>query len=172
MSSLLADERLYWPVGFEPYTPAHHFEGGKEDPKFRTKLKIAQELVEHAVEEGISFRAVVTDSFYGEDEDLKWALRELKVGYVLALKPSHSWLHRGEGEEIGALWEAALGAQWEDLDSPGDWVKVVRRFRDGHKEKWVGPGGGRRPLRPPKSAERERFVATTDPKELPDKATC
>ena len=169
VSSLLADERLYWPVGFEPYTPAHHFEGGKEDPKFRTKLKIAQELVEHAVEEGISFRAVVTDSFYGEDEDLKWALRELiKVGYVLALKPSHSWLHR-EGEEIGALWEAALGAQWEDPDSPGDWVKVVRRFRDGHKEKWwalevdVGPYGPRRAQR--------AVVATTDPKELPDKAT-
>jgi DDE superfamily endonuclease len=168
VSSLLADERLYWPVGFEPYTPAHHFEGGKEDPKFRTKLKIAQELVEHAVEEGISFRAVVADSFYGEDEDLKWALRELKVGYVLALKPSHSWLHR-EGEEIGALWEAALGAQWEDPDSPGDWVKVVRRFRDGHKEQWwalevdVGPYGPRRVHR--------AVVATTDPKELPDKAT-
>jgi hypothetical protein len=168
VSSLLADERLYWPVGFEPYTPAHHFEGGKEDPRFRTKLKIAQELVEHAVEEGISFRAVVADSFYGEDEDLKRALRELKVGYVLALKPSHSWLHR-EGEEMGALWEAALGGGWEDPDSPGDWVKVVRRFRDGHEEEWwalevdVGPYGPRRAQR--------AVVATTDPKELPDKAT-
>jgi len=168
VSSLLADERLYWPVGFEPYTPAHHFEGGKEDPKFRTKLKIAQELVEHAVEEGISFRAVVTDSFYGEDEDLKWALRELsiKVGYVLALKPSHSWLHR-EGEEIGALWEAALGAQWEDPDSPGDWVKVVRRFRDGHKEKWwalevdVGPYGP--------EERRERLLPPPIPKSCPTK---
>jgi SRSO17 transposase len=85
VSSLWADEGVYWPVAFEPYTPAHHFEGGKEDPKFRTKLKIAKELVERAVEEGVPFRAVVADSFYGEDEDLKWALRELKVGYVLAL---------------------------------------------------------------------------------------
>ena len=168
VTSLLADEKLYWPLDFEPYTPAHHFEGAKEDPKFRTKLKIARELVEHAVEEGISFRAVVADSFYGEDEDLKWALRELNVGYVLALKPSHSWLHR-EGEEIGALWEAALGAQWGDPDSPGDWVKVLRRFRDGHKEQWwalevdVGPYGPRRAQR--------ALVATTDPHTLPDKAT-
>jgi hypothetical protein len=169
VTSLLADEKLYWPIAFEPYTPAHHFEGGKADPAFRTKLKIAEELVELSVEEGIPFRAVVADSFYGEDEDLKWALRELNVGYVLALKPSHSWLHR-EGEETGALWEAALGAQWEDPDSsPEDWVKVVRRFRDGHKEQWwalevdAGPYGPRRAQR--------AVVATTDPGRLPDKAT-
>jgi DDE superfamily endonuclease len=166
VTSLWADEGVYWPVNFEPYTPAHHFAGGKEDPKFRTKLKIAKELVEHAVEEGIAFRAVVADSFYGEDEDLKWTLRELEVGYVLALKPSHSWLHR---EEIGALWEAALGAQWGDPDSPGDWVKVVRRLRDGHKEEWwaleveAGPYG-------PGRAQRA-VVGTTDLKELPEKAT-
>jgi hypothetical protein len=168
VSSLLADEGVYWPVAFEPYTPAHHFEGGKEDPKFRTKLKIAKELVEQAVEEGIPFRAVVADSFYGEDEDLKWALRELNVGYVLALKPSHSWLHR-EGEEIGALWEAAEEAGWEDKNDPGQWVEVVRRFRDGHEQVWwalevdVGPYG-------PERAQRA-IVATTDPKELPEKAT-
>jgi SRSO17 transposase len=66
VSSLLADEKIYWSVNFEPYTPAHHFEGGKEDPKFRTKLKIATQLVEQSVEEGIPFRAVVADSFYGE----------------------------------------------------------------------------------------------------------
>ena len=39
VSSLLADEKLYWPVDFEPYTPAQYFEGGKQDPKFRTKLR-------------------------------------------------------------------------------------------------------------------------------------
>jgi hypothetical protein len=168
VSSLWADEGVYWPVNFEPYTPAHHFEGGKEDPKFRTKLKIAKELVERTLEEGIPFRAVVADSFYGEDEDLKWALRELKVGYVLALKPSHSWLHR-EGEEIGALWEAALAAEWEGPGSSGAWVKVERRFRDGHQEEWwvlevdVGPYG-------PQRAHRA-VVATTDPENLPDKVT-
>jgi len=65
-SSLWADEKIYWPVNFEPYTPAHHFEGGKKDPEFRTKLKIAAQLVEQSVEEEIPFRAVVADSFYGE----------------------------------------------------------------------------------------------------------
>jgi hypothetical protein len=37
VSSLWADEKLYWPLDFEPYTPAHHCERGKEDSCFRTK---------------------------------------------------------------------------------------------------------------------------------------
>jgi SRSO17 transposase len=90
VSSLWADEKIYWPVAFEPYTPAQHFEGGKEDPAFRTKLKIASQLVELSVQEGIPFRAVVADSFYGEDEGFKQSLSELGVGYVMALKPSHA----------------------------------------------------------------------------------
>jgi hypothetical protein len=168
VSSLWADESVYWPVAFEPYTPAHHFEGGKQDPKFRTKLKIARELVElSTVEEGIPFKAVVADSFYGEDEDFKCSLEELKVGYVLALKPSHAWWHKIG--EVGSPYEAALAAQWKDAHHPGDWEKVVRRFRDGHEEVWwalevdVGPYGPRR--------SRRAVVVTTDPEHLADKAT-
>src|SRR3712207_5286963 len=63
VSSLWADEGVYYPVDFEPYTPAHHFDGGKNDPGFRTKLKITSELVELAVERSIPFTAVVADSF-------------------------------------------------------------------------------------------------------------
>jgi SRSO17 transposase len=92
---LWAEEGVYWPIAFEPYTPAHHFEGGKADRAFRTKLKIAKELVERAVEADGPFRAVVADSFYGEDENFKHSVGELGVGYVLALKPSHaSWWHK------------------------------------------------------------------------------
>jgi hypothetical protein len=168
VSSLWADESVYWPVAFEPYTPAHHFQGGKQDPKFRTKLKIARELVELcAVEEGIPFKAVVADSFYGEDEDFKRSLEELGVGYVLALKPSHAWWHKIG--EVGSPWEAAAAAEWEDAQHPGDWERVVRHFRDGHEEVWwalevdVGPYAPQR--------ERRSVVATTDPEHLPDKAT-
>src|SRR5215213_8123499 len=59
VSSLLADEEAYYPLEVEPYTPAHHFGGGKTDSAFRTKLKIASELVGRTVEKEIPFRAVV-----------------------------------------------------------------------------------------------------------------
>jgi SRSO17 transposase len=62
VSSLWADERVYYPVSVEPYTPASHFAKGKNDPQFRTKLQIARQLVERALEEGFPFRAVVADS--------------------------------------------------------------------------------------------------------------
>src|SRR5919199_1235693 len=32
VTSLWADEQLYYPLHIEPYTPAHHFEKGKADP--------------------------------------------------------------------------------------------------------------------------------------------
>lgn len=169
VSSLWADEGVYYPLEVEPYTPKHHFEGGTSDPRFRTKLKIASQLVEKAVEGSIPFKAVVADSFYGEDEGFKRSLSELGVGYVVALKPSHAWWHRVG--EIGSPYEAALaaGQAWEDERHPGDWVKVMRRFKDGHEQQWwalevdVGPYGPQR--------DRRSVVATTDPKELPDKAT-
>lgn len=82
--------------------PLRLIEGKKNDPAFRTKLKIARQLVERSVETGLGFRAVVADSFYGEDRGFKRSLGGLGVGYVLALKKSHSWWHV-EGT-IGALW--------------------------------------------------------------------
>src|SRR5947209_5241064 len=96
VTSLWADEELYYPVHVEPYTPAHHFAQGKADPDFRTKLAIAVELVQQAVNAGIPFRAVVADCFYGEDHGVQQGIRGLGKGYVLAQS-----LVRGEIAEIG-----------------------------------------------------------------------
>ncbi len=167
VTSLWADEGVYYPVDVEPYTPTHHFPKGKKDPQFRTKLKIAVELVRRAVQAHIPFRAVVADSFYGEDRGVKQGLRALGVGYVLALKPSHAWWHP-QGA-IGSFQEAAQAAGWQSPERPGKWVKVTRTFRDGSSQDWwalevvTGPYG---------PSKRERVViATTDPLTLPDLTT-
>jgi SRSO17 transposase len=167
VTSLWADERVYYPIDVEPYTPAHHFEKGKQDPQFRTKLKLAVELVRRAVQAHLPFRAVVADSFYGEDRGVKGGLRELGVGYVLALKPSHEWWHPARA--IGSFQEAAQAARWKSPEQPGRWVKVTRRFRDGSRQDWwaleviTGPYG-------PQKQERV-VIATTDPLTLPDLTT-
>ena len=54
VTSLWADERVYYPVDFEPYTPESYFAKGRNDPAFRTKLKIALQLVQQAVEQGLA----------------------------------------------------------------------------------------------------------------------
>ena len=167
VSSLWADEGVYYPVDVEPYTPAVYFAKGKNDPQFRTKLKIALQLVERALEEGIPFRAMVADSFYGEDRTLRGGLRKLSVPYVMALKPSHAWWHP-EGV-AGTLQDVAHEAGWVSAEQPGKWRRITRTFRDGNQEDWwvleivAGPYG-------PDKTERS-IVATTDPETLPDLST-
>jgi hypothetical protein len=167
VTSLWADEQLYYPLEVEPYTPAHHFPHGKADPAFRTKLAIGAESVRRAMEAGIPFRAVVADSFYGEDHGFQRGMRELGVGYVLALKPSHAWWHLIG--TIGSLQEAAEAAGWKTPKEPGDWVQIQRSFRDGHTESWwalevdLGPYGPEKALR--------AIVVTTDPAALPERTT-
>jgi SRSO17 transposase len=91
-TAVWADERIYYPLEVEPYTPAHHFEGAKEDPRFRTKPGIALELLEAAVAGGIPFRAVVGDILYGEHRGFRKGLDSKRIPYVvLALKPSYAW---------------------------------------------------------------------------------
>lgn len=93
VGALWADERIYYPVDVEPYTPAHRFARGKSDPAFRTKPQIALALVVQAVDTGLPFRAVVADCFYGEHDAFRLGLHTRNIGYVLALQPSHAWWH-------------------------------------------------------------------------------
>ena len=168
VSSLWADEQVYYPLEVEPYTPAAWFEGGKTNLGFRTKLQIAAQLVHQAVEKQVAFRVVVADSFYGEDWGFREALDKLGVGYVLALKPSHSWWHHVS--QIGSLQEYAHAQLWHSPQNSGQWVSITRTFRDGHCEQWwalevlvpnaYGPEWALRAV-----------VVTTDPLQLPDNST-
>jgi hypothetical protein len=167
VSSLWADERVYWPLAVEPFTPKQHFAGGSSDPAYRTKPQIALELVTQAVAQGIRFRAVVADNFYGENEGFRSGLHRLGIGYVLALKPSHAWW--APVGTINSVAEAARAAPWDGPDTPGAWQRVDRTFRDGHTETWwalevqVGPYGPEKPQRV--------VIATTDPATRPDLTT-
>ena len=164
VSSLYAEERVYYPVEVEPYTPAHHFEGGKSDPAFRTKPQIALELVQRAVEMGIPFRAVVADILYGEHRKLREGLEDSRIPYVLALKPSHAWWHRVG--EVGWVEGVALSAYWGGPEDPGEWVELERRFRDGHTEVWWALEAECAPYYGPEKTRR-LVIATTDPASLP-----
>jgi hypothetical protein len=167
VSSLWVDERLYYPLTVEPYTPAHHFGGGKADPAFRTKPKIALELVGAALEAGLPFRAVVADIFYGEHRGFREALEKGEVPYVLALGPSHAWWHRVG--EPGSVEEVARASGWGGPDEPGEWVRLERTFRDGRIEEWWALEAERGPYGPEKG--KRLVVATTDPAGLPERTT-
>src|SRR5215208_127080 len=164
VSSVWADERLYYPLHIEPYEPAARLPRAEKDPAFRTKPKIGVDLVDRAREAGIPFRAVVADSVYGESPNFEGQLWKAKLPYVLSLSP-----HKGrwaEAEAVHTPQEAAQRLGWSSPEDPGEWRAIIRRFRDGHEERWwaaevktlVGYG----------PEESVRLVAvTTDPATLP-----
>ena len=167
VTSLWADERVYYPLHVKPYTPAARLPKGKADPAFRTKPQLAVALVDAALEAGLSFRAVVADCFYGENATFEGALADASLPYVLALKPSSGvW---APAETAHTPQEAAQDLRWDSPDDPGDWTPVVRRFRDGHTETWWAADLRYGPYGPDQA--RRVVVATTDPATLPPLTT-
>ena len=169
VTSLWADERVYWPVHVVPYTPASRLPKGRTDPAFQTKPQLAVDLLQAARQAGIGFRAVVADCFYGDNTGFTEALGRASVAYVLAVKPRKgAW---APAEELHTPQEAARQLAWGGPEEPGDWTRVTRRFRDGHTETWWAadaslPAAGWGPSR------RIRLVvATTDPATLPKLTT-
>src|SRR5437764_2101617 len=167
VNTLCADERVYHPVHAVPYTPAKHFAGGKNDPAFRTKLQIGADLAIRARDAGFTFRAVVADCAYGDQDGFRAELAEAGLPFVMALRP-----HRGtwaRAADPHTPVEAARALAWGGPEDPGDWHPVTRTFRDGHAETWWAADaalGGWGP-----DGVRRLVVATADPGTLPDKAT-
>ena len=167
VTTLWADERVYYPVHAVPYTPARHFAQGKNDPAFRTKLAIGAGLAVRAREAGFAFRAVVADCAYGDQDGFRAELAGAGLPFVMALRPRRGTWARAEDAHTPA--DAARDLAWDGPGDPGDWRPVTRTFRNGHTETWWaadaalgawGPDGARRLV-----------VATADPAALPDKAT-
>jgi DDE superfamily endonuclease len=167
VTTLWADERLYYPVHAVPYTPARHFAKGKNDPAFRAKLQIGAGLAARARAAGFVFRAVAADSAYGDQDGFRGELSEAGLPFVMALKPRRgTWAY---GADAYTPVDAARALPWDGPEDPGDWRPVTRAFRDGHTGTWFaadatlgwwGPDGFTRLV-----------VATADPATLPEKAT-
>ena len=167
VTTVWADERLYYPVHAVPYTPARHFAKGKNDPGFRTKLQIGADLAIRAQAAGFAFRAVTADCAYGDQDGFRGELAEAGLPFVMALKP-----HRGTwayGADAHTPVDAARGLRWGGPEDPGDWQPVTRTFRDGHTGTWYAAGATLGWWGP--DGARRLVVATADPAALPDKAT-
>ena len=162
-----ADERVYYPLHLQPYTPACRLPRGKADPAFRTKPQLAEALVDAAVAAGVSFRAIVADCFYGDHEGFVEALDHADRPYVLALKPQKGMWAPAEAAHTPV--EAAQALRWDGPEAPGDWTRVVRRFRDGHEEVWWAADATLGPWGP--DGRHRLVVATTDPTTLPTVST-
>jgi DDE superfamily endonuclease len=167
VTTVWADERVYYPVHAVPYTPAKHFAKGKNDPAFRTKLAIGAALAIRAREAGFAFRAVCADSAYGDQDGFRAELSEAGLPFVMALKPRRgTWAY---GDDAHTPVDAARELAWGGPEDPGDWTAVTRTFRDGHAETWWAADARLGWWGP--DDIRRLVVVTADPGTLPGKAT-
>jgi hypothetical protein len=149
VTTVWADEQVYYPVHAVPYTPARHFAQGKNDPEFRTKLQIG------------------ADSAYGDQDGFRGELAGAGLPFVMALRPRHGiWAREADAH---TPVDAARVLAWGGPDDPGDWHPVTRTFRDGHAEIWWAADASLGAWGP--DGVRRLVVATADPGTLPGKAT-
>jgi hypothetical protein len=105
-------------------TRTAHFPKKQTDPEFRTKPRIAADLVTQALAAGVACRAVVADSFYGDHDALRGPLSQSGLGFVMSLKPSRgTWQY---GAEAYTPKDAARAVPWGGPDNPGGWHPVQR----------------------------------------------
>ena len=168
VTTVWADERLYYPVHAVPYTPARHFAKGKNDPGFRTKLAIGADLAIRAREAGFVFRAVAADSAYGDQDGFRGRARRgraaVRDGAQAA--PRDLGLRPGRAHPGGRGPRAGLGRPGRSRRlAAGDPDLPRRAHRDlvGRRREAGLVGAGR--------LHRRLVVATADPGTLPDKAT-
>lgn len=167
VTTVWADERVYYPVHAAPYTPAKYFPKGKSDPGFRTKLAIGADLAVRAREAGFVFRAVVADCAYGDQDGFRGELADAGLPFVMALKPHRgTWAYGPRRAHPGRCGSCA-GLRWSGPPgrlAGGDPHLPRRAHRDlvGRRRRpgLVGPDGACRLV-----------VSTADPATLPDRAT-
>ena len=156
VSSLWADERVYYPLEVEPYTPAHWFARGKADPAFRTKPQIALTLVERAVAAALALPR-------HRRRRVLWGKRRPFAPGSHRSRSAMSWRsspHIAGGmstRTLGSLAEVAEAASLgRDRSSQVRGSRSCGTFRDGHAEVWWALEVVAGPYGPDEAAARHR----------------
>jgi hypothetical protein len=173
VSTLWADEKVYYPLHLAPYTPAEQLPDCEHNPDFATKAQLAVRLATRARRAGVPFAAVVADCWYGDSQRLTRDLDTAGLPFVVALKPhvkrkdKHTSRHKGEGgqDATARLVEVAKALPWDGPDNPGPWRPVTRRFRDGGTATWWAADASFGQWGPDEAVRL--VVATADPGRLP-----
>ena len=150
VTTLWADERVYYPVHAVPYTPARHFAKGKNDPAFRTKLAIGADLARAGAGGGVRVPRGRRGLRLRRPGRFRAELAEAGLPFVMALRPRRGTWARDADAHTPV--EAARALAWDGPDDPGDWHPVTRTLPGRAHRDLVGRRGhagrvgtGRRP---------------------------
>lgn len=99
VASAFVSQSKHFPINIVPYLPADEFDSGDEDPKFKSKIEIAKDLFDEALERGIKFSAVTFDSWYASSGLIEYIAEKGKI-FVSELKSNRNiFMHHPEKEK-------------------------------------------------------------------------
>ena len=146
----LLDRELYLPQVWAKDWERRREAGVPEDVSFRTKPRLAQRMLERALESGVPFRWVTGDEVYGSDRKLRLWLEEAGISHVLAIKSNEKlWARTDQGSLQVRADRLAAGvgeSSWQRLSAGDgakgprvyDWATVnIRPLREPGKSYWL-----------------------------------
>lgn len=139
-------EGICFPLKFKVFKPRKTL---LEGDRYKTKIKLASELVEEIMSLGFKIELVLADSLYGEASKFLETLEKYQLDWVVAIRSNHGvWMP--EEEKIRA----------------GRWQKFSRTFSDETtEERYI------REIIYGRRGYRSYWQMTTDPKTMPKNST-
>ena len=146
----LLDRELYLPQVWTEDRERRREAGVPEDVGFRTKPRLAQRMLERALESGVPFGWVAGDEVYGNDRNLRLWLEREGIAHVLAIKSNEklrAWTDKGplqvradrlasQVEEVG--WIRCSAGDGAKGPRVYDWALVeIRTLREPGKGYWL-----------------------------------
>ena len=146
----LLDRELYRPQVWADDAERRREAGVPEEVAFRTKPRLAREMLERAVEAGVPFNWVTGDEVYGNDRNLRLWLEHEGIAHVLAIKSNEKlWALTDKGPRQVRADELTSGVEetrWIRCSAGNgakgprlyDWTRVViRPLREPSKGYWL-----------------------------------
>ena len=106
MVSVNADavvEEMTYPLLFKIFQPRKCLKPGDE---YKTKPKIALEIIQEIKKWGFRIKLVLADSLYGESGDVIRLLEQLKLSYIVAIRSNHGVLMAPGAKKRYNQWRA------------------------------------------------------------------
>ena len=137
-SRALIDRELYLPEKWTADRERCQAAGIGDDVPFATKPKLAQDMLERAVQAGVPFAWFAADEVYGQNPGLRDWLEEREIGYVMAVPCSEVMIAAGRKRRADELAALVPAAAWQLLScadgSKGprlyDWALIDTASRD------------------------------------------
>ena len=158
----LIDRELYLPQSWTDDRDRCRAAGIPDDVEFATKPRLAQAMLERAMDAGVPFAWFTADEVYGQAKYLRRWLEERDVAYVVAIRCSDTFPVSGAEQRADALIAALAARAWQRL-SAGRGAHGPREYRLGPDRHPAAASGRPRALAagPPFAAATRRRSPTT-----------